>query len=163
VDSDRADIPLRDQPVQDKTLDDDSSKTDKRPKPIAEPTSQTVIVGETASFICNPNSESTALVAWSYQSAGNLLNNENVYQDGHRLVIDSARFSDAGAYICTVTNQHGSVDSQPVHLHITGKTGTAQLAALQYAYKSSVAKPSLSVIIGVSIVCIFTLLSSISL
>ncbi len=87
------------------------------PRPIADPALLTVAVGEPVRFTCHPNSESPAVVTWSYREPGGPLRGD-VYQQGNHLIINSASLDDSGDYICKAVNQFGSADAAPVRLHV---------------------------------------------
>lgn len=89
------------------------------PQPIATPSVLTVKRGEPAKFYCDPQSpHSRAEIHWGFDSDNGLLQ-DGTTQHGNDIIIAAANDKDAGEYICTATNAHGSGRAEPVQLIIT--------------------------------------------
>ncbi|KAK6015638.1 immunoglobulin domain protein [Ostertagia ostertagi] len=86
--------------------------------PQVDPPEQTVNEGEPAQFRCTVPGNPHAILRWSKQS-GLPFPHGTMERDGF-LRINSARMSDAGAYICTATDPRGGPPRQapPARLHV---------------------------------------------
>ena len=88
------------------------------PRPVATPPEITVPRGSPARFHCDPGSDSPADVHWSFGPNNGPLRGD-VFQEGNDLVISSANDDNAGEYICTATNPHGTGTADPVKLIVS--------------------------------------------